>query len=58
MVRRAIDSVRGSFARLNACEDRKVGRWCRTQVSSHNLQGVVDGRVNEACVSTEVCNGF
>ena len=35
-----------------ACEDWKVVRWCRTLASSHNSQGVVDGRVNEAGMST------
>jgi len=30
----------------------KVVRWCRTQVSSHNSQGVVDSWVNEAGMST------
>jgi len=31
---------------------RKVVRWCRTQTSSHRSQGVVDGTVNEADMST------
>jgi len=44
-------SIATKLSRLNACEDKKVTRWCRTQVSSHNLQGVVD-RVTEAGVST------
>jgi len=35
-----------------ACEDWKIIRWCRAQASSHNSQGVVDGRVNEASMST------
>jgi len=30
----------------------KVVRWCRAQASSHNSQGVVDGGVNEARMST------
>jgi len=38
----------GSFAmklsRLDACQDRKIVRMCRTQTSSHNSQGVVDSR--------------
>jgi len=46
----------GSFAtklsKLDFCEDRKVVRWCRVQASSHNLQDVIDGRINEAGVST------
>ena len=37
---------------LDACEDWKVVCWCRTQASSHNSQGVVDGGVSEAGVST------
>jgi len=37
---------------LNACEDWKVVRWCRTRTSSHNSQGVVDGRVDKADMST------
>jgi len=45
----------GSFAtklsRLNACENRMVVCWCKTQASSHNLQGVVDGNVNEVGIS-------
>ena len=38
--------------RLDACENWKVVRWCRTQASGHNLQDVVDGRVSEAGMST------
>jgi len=38
---------------LDACEDWKVVRWCRTQASSHNSQGVVDGGVGKAGMSTE-----
>jgi len=30
----------------------KVVHWCRTQASSHNLQGIVDGGVDEAGIST------
>jgi len=55
MVRRPRDSVsplRRSSAGLDACEDSKVVRWCRTQAFSHNSQGVVDGSVSEAGVST------
>jgi len=33
-------------SRLDAYKNRKVVRWCRTLASSHNSQGVVDGRVN------------
>jgi len=36
------------LSRFDACKDWKVVRWCRTQASSHNSQGVVDGGVNEA----------
>ena len=46
----------GSFAtelsRLDAHEDRNIVLWYRTQASSHNSQSVVDGRVNEAGVSS------
>ena len=42
------------LSRLDACKDRKVVRCCGMQVSSHNSQGVVDDRVNEAGVSTAV----
>ena len=41
---------------LDACEDWKVVRWCRTQASSHNSQGVVNGEVNEAGMSTAAPN--
>jgi len=41
---------------LNACEDWKVVRWRRTQASSHNSQGVVDGGVDEAGMSTAAPN--
>ena len=48
----------GSFAtkvsRLDACENWKVVHWCRTQASSHDSQGVVDGGVDKASVSTAV----
>jgi len=37
---------------LEACEDWKVVRWCRTQASSRNLQGIIDGGVDEAGMST------
>ena len=40
------------LSRLDAYEDRKVVRWCRTQASRHDSQGVVDGRINEVGVST------
>ena len=46
------------------CDETQVGclrglegcRWCRTQASSHNLQGVVDGGFNEAGMSTAAPN--
>ena len=41
-----------NLTKLDACEDRKVVCWCRTQASSHNSQGVVDGGINEAGVSS------
>jgi len=37
---------------LDACEDSKVVRWCRTQASSHNSQGLVVGGVDEVGMST------
>jgi len=37
---------------LDACKDRKIVCWCRTQAPSYNAQGVVYGRVNEAGVSS------
>jgi len=37
---------------MDTVEDRKIVCWCRTQASSHNSQGVVDNRVDEAGVST------
>jgi len=43
MERRARDCVAPLGRRLDACEDRKIVRWCRAQASSHNSQGVVDG---------------
>jgi len=39
------------LSRLDACKDRKIVRWGRTQASSHSSQDVVDGRVNEAGMS-------
>ena len=41
---------------LDAYKDLKVVRWCRTQASSHNLQGVVDGEVNKAGICTAAPN--
>jgi len=41
---------------LDACEDWKVVRWCGTQASNHNLQGVVGGGVNETGMSTAAPN--
>jgi len=47
---RQCDFVAMKLCRLDACEDWKVVFWCRTQASSHNLQSIVDGRVNKADV--------
>ena len=44
------------LSRLNACEDWKVVCWCRTRASNNNSQGVVDGGVNKAGVSTAAPN--
>ena len=49
--KRECSSFATKLSRLDACEDRKVVRWCRTQASIHNSQGVVDGKVIEAGVS-------
>jgi len=40
------------LSRLDACEGWKVVRWCTTQASSHNSQGVVDGGIDEAGMIT------
>ena len=59
MARRPRDSVAPlptKLSRLDACEDWKFVRWCRTQASSHNSQGVVDGGVNKAGISTAAPN--
>jgi len=53
----ARDSVSSKLSRFDACENRKVVRWCSTQASSHNSQDVVDGAVNEAGVSTAAPDG-
>jgi len=45
-------SIVTKLSRLDACEDWMVVRWCRAQASSHNSQGVVDGGVDKAGVST------
>ena len=52
MERRARDSTATKLTRLDACEDWKVVRWCGTQASSHNSQGVVDGGVDKVSMST------
>jgi len=44
------------LSRLDVCEDRKVACWCRVQASSHNSQGVVDGGVDKAGMSTATPN--
>ena len=49
---RQCGSIATKRSRLDACEDWKVVRWCRTQASSHNSQGVVDGGVDEVDMST------
>ena len=41
---------------MDAYEDWKVVRWCRTKAPSHNSQGVVDGGVNKAGMSTAAPN--
>jgi len=37
---------------MDAREDLKIIRWCRTEASGHSWQGVVDERTNEAGVNT------
>jgi len=49
---RQCGSIAMKLSRLDVCEGWKVVRWCRTQTSSHNSQGVVDGGVDEAGMST------
>jgi len=36
-----------TLSKLDDCEDWKVVCCCSTQASSHNCQGVVDGKVNK-----------
>ena len=60
MARRARDSVaplRRSSAGWIPARIGRLSLWCRTQASSHNSQGVVDGGVNEAGVSTTAPDG-
>ena len=40
------------LSRLDACDDRKVVCWCRTQAASRNSQGFVGGSISEVGVST------
>ena len=47
---RQCGSTAMKLSMLDACEDKKVVCWFRTQVSSHSSQGVVDDKVNEAGV--------
>jgi len=57
MARRARVSVAPiGLSRLDACKGWKVVRWCRTQASSHNSQGVVDGGADEVGMSTAAPN--
>ena len=42
---RQCGSIATKLSRLDACEGWKVVCWCRTQASSHNSQGVVNGGV-------------
>jgi len=56
IARRARESVaplqRSSTDWMPSRMPRKAVRWCGTQASSHNSQGVIDGRVNEVGVNT------
>jgi len=49
---RQCGSIATKLSRLDACENWKVIRWCRTQTSSHSSQSVVDGGVDVAGIST------
>jgi len=40
------------LSRLDARKDRKIACWCRMQALSKYLEGFIDGRVNEAGVTT------
>jgi len=54
--RDSVDSFSTKVSKLDACKDRSIFRWRRTQASSHNVQGIIDGRVNEAGMSTAAPN--
>ena len=41
---------------LNACEDRKILRWCGTQASNDNAQSIIENAVNEARVRITTLN--
>ena len=49
---RQCGSIAKKLRMLDVCENRKVVRWCRTQATSHNSQGVVGDRVSEAGMAT------
>ena len=41
---------------MDACEDRQVLHWCRTQASSDNTQSIIENAVNEASMHTTTPN--
>jgi len=49
---RRCGTIATKLSRLDASENLKVVRCCRTQASSHNSQGVVDGGIDAAGMST------
>ena len=51
-----MNGMNGMNSRLDACDGWKVVRWCRSQASSHNSQGVVDGGIDEVGRSTAAPN--
>ena len=47
MARRARNSVASVRRSSVGWMPARIGRWCRTQASSHNSQDVVDGGIDE-----------
>jgi len=54
---RLCGTIATKLSRLGSCEYWKFALWYRTQGSSQNSQGVVDGGVNNAGVSTVAPDG-
>jgi len=53
---RQCGSIATKLSKLDVCEGWKHVRWCRTQASSPNSHGVVDGGVDETDMSTAAPN--